>query len=211
MNTPAIDVAALPRQTAFKFATVILVIVNCAAILVALFAPQTPQDMMVPWLKPFNMLVSALTAAGLVMVWFRKSFGLYLTASVTILSLIVGLMTGVHLIILLVSLGVFALYIFTLHSGGPYSMWRQMFGGVGQMRRGMPYGMPGAPPPPPPNVVTRAPAPPPPPVATARTAASPAANKDPFETLKQLASLRDAGVLSAAEFDAKKAELLKQI
>ena len=42
-------------------------------------------------------------------------------------------------------------------------------------------------------------------------AVAPAPHLDPFEQIKKLALLRDAGVLTAAEFDAKKAELLKRL
>ena len=36
-------------------------------------------------------------------------------------------------------------------------------------------------------------------------------HQDPVEQIKKLAGLRDAGVLSDAEFDAKKAELLAKV
>lgn len=41
--------------------------------------------------------------------------------------------------------------------------------------------------------------------------AAPAPTQDPIAMLKQLGELKAAGVLTDAEFDAKKAELLKQI
>ena len=42
-------------------------------------------------------------------------------------------------------------------------------------------------------------------------AAGGAAASDPFEQLRQLSELRDAGVLTEEEFDAKKADLLRRI
>jgi hypothetical protein len=41
-------------------------------------------------------------------------------------------------------------------------------------------------------------------------AAAPRAT-DPFEALQKLASLRDAGILSSAEFEAKKQDILKRL
>jgi hypothetical protein len=43
----------------------------------------------------------------------------------------------------------------------------------------------------------------------AQAAAPPAT--DPFEALQKLASLRDAGIVSAEEFEAKRQELLKRL
>ena len=47
-------------------------------------------------------------------------------------------------------------------------------------------------------------------VAAAQAQAAPPAATDPFEALQKLASLRDAGILSPEEFEAKKQELLKR-
>lgn len=72
-----------------------------------------------------------------------------------------------------------------------------------------------APPPPayaPPNYAQPTYAPPPPAAAPApEPVAAPAPAQDPIALLKQLGELKAAGVLTDAEFDAKKAELLKQI
>jgi hypothetical protein len=54
---------------------------------------------------------------------------------------------------------------------------------------------------PPPQYYEPAPPPPPPPPA-------PAAAPDPIAQLKQLAELRDQGILTDAEFDAQKAKIL---
>lgn len=54
-------------------------------------------------------------------------------------------------------------------------------------------------------------APPPPPTAIAETGAAPAEARDPIALLKQLGELKAAGVLTDEEFEAKKAELLRQI
>jgi predicted Zn-dependent peptidase len=42
-------------------------------------------------------------------------------------------------------------------------------------------------------------------------APAPAAQPDVFEQLRKLAELRDAGIVTAEEFDAKKAELLSRL
>lgn len=47
--------------------------------------------------------------------------------------------------------------------------------------------------------------------ASAPAAPAPAAASDPLEQLTQLGKLRDAGVVTEAEFAAKKAELLRRI
>ncbi len=47
--------------------------------------------------------------------------------------------------------------------------------------------------------------------AAMRQAMGNTAKEDPTERLKKLAELRDSGVIDAAEFDAKKAEILKEI
>jgi putative oligomerization/nucleic acid binding protein len=41
--------------------------------------------------------------------------------------------------------------------------------------------------------------------------ASPAPTEDPLAQLEKLASLRDRGIISADEFDQKKAELMERI
>ena len=73
-------------------------------------------------------------------------------------------------------------------------------------------------PPPPPPAPTPAPTPPPaaapPPVVAAPPPVPPHEEDDPDEIMdqiKRLAELRDAGALTSAEFDAKKAELLARI
>lgn len=48
-------------------------------------------------------------------------------------------------------------------------------------------------------------------VTAATTAATVAAERDPIELLAQLARLRDKGVITSAEFEAKKSQLLRRI
>ena len=45
----------------------------------------------------------------------------------------------------------------------------------------------------------------------AKPGGAPAADLTPIQQLERLAQLRDAGVLTSEEFDAKKAEILKRI
>lgn len=197
MNT-AVEPANAPRPPAFKLATIVLVIINLFGIVLGLISPQTAQDMMVPWLRSFNMIACGVTASGLLMMWFRRGSGLYLMLGAQMLAAVVALMTGTHWIVLLIGLGVLVLYVFTLHVGGAYSMWRQMFGGVGLLRRNALPAVPNRPAPPRPS-------------APASAGAPAGATGSAVERLRQLASLRDAGAITAAEFEAKKTELLKQI
>jgi hypothetical protein len=172
--------------------------------------------MMVPWARTANMLICAVTASAMMMIWYRKSWGVYLLLTAQVCGLLVGAITGTHWILLLVGLALVLAYYSTLFAGGAYSIWRQMFGGVGQLRRGTPYGMQPAPPPMPPRAAA-APRPAAPVAAPAvAPAVTPAASKvpprtDALETITKLATLRDAGLITPQEFDAKKAELLKQI
>jgi len=71
--------------------------------------------------------------------------------------------------------------------------------------QGMPQYAPQYAPPPPPPAPAPAPAPAPQPVTAA------AQTQDPVAMLKQLGELKDAGVLTEDEFQAKKADLLRQI
>jgi hypothetical protein len=65
--------------------------------------------------------------------------------------------------------------------------------------------------PPPAAQAQRAPASMPPSVPPTAPPAVRPASDDPVEQIRKLAALRDAGVLTPAEFDAKKAELLGRL
>lgn len=221
MLTQETAVNELPKPQVFTAVTVCIALLNLISIAQYALAPESPMDMVAPTVRPVSIALGVLSITGLSAAWLRYSWGVYLVAGSMIAAELGILSAGVATPVLVIVPALAGLYLWSLHVGGAHSMWRQLSGTVGQNAPGMAYGiqptMPprrpatkGAPPPapaPPPTSRPTTAAPAPPGAATPGIATS----SDPLERLKRLAAIRDAGVITPQEFDAKKAELLKQL
>lgn len=167
------------------------------------------------WVPTVSLVSTATLIVSLLLLWMRQGWAFFVICGLTALNVILGLQLGVSLVLIAIGPALLGMLFWTLHVGGVASMWRQMFGQPHVATRGMAYGFqpampPAAAPAPPPAAAPQAAAPPPPrPAAPAESAAQ--ASVLAFEQIKKLAALRDAGVLTQAEFDTKKAELLKRL
>lgn len=207
MMNPTIPLADIPRQPVFKAVTVGLLVLYVIGLVIALVTQPGPQDMMVPWLRPVGMMQLLLSAACLILVWFRQGWAFYITCGLVLFDILLGLSLGRPWPLLLVSPVLFGLYLWALHVGGTHSMWRQMFGAAAQAGPGVAYGFQPARPPQA-NRPASVSAPPPAPLAPPPSIVA-HSSMDAAEKLKRLGALRDAGVITPQEFDTKKADLLR--
>ena len=210
--------AEMPRSPVFNAVTAGLLLVSVLWVMLTIATPESPVDMMVPWLRTANLAQALLGAACVALIWNRKGWAFYVWVGLVMLGVLIGLLLHYAIPFLLIGPGLLVIYLWALHDGGVHSMWRQMFGAPGMPGRGMAYGpgpampppLPGAARPPMPPAPPRASAPPPP-TAPMPPVAPQAAALDPLEALKRLGTLRDSGALTEAEFAAKKAEILKRL
>ena len=197
----------MPRTPAFNAVSAGLLLLGLLLTGLILATPQTPQDMMVPWVRPVLLLQYLVGSACVVLVWFRQGWAFYIYVGVLLAGVLLALIIGLPWPLLLVTPVLLVLYLWALHSGGPYSMWRQMFGSTVQPRRSMVHATPAAMPPSLPPGAQKAAQ-----VAPAVAKPAPAVEPtDPLQALQRLGELRDRGVITAEEFAAKKSELLKRL
>ena len=209
--TPGENTNTLPRPPLFKAIVLGLIAFSLLGTIVTTMSRATTPYMGPSWMPALEWLFAGGANVGLVSLWFRRGWAFYLLCGLALIKVafifaIAG-MAGIPII--LIEAVCLALLVFGLHSGGAGSMWRQMFGSGASFNAGSgAYGFSPALPPQmhvPPAAAAPLPVPPAPapPVA--------AASVDAFEQIKRLAALRDAGVLTTAEFDAKKIEMLRRL
>jgi hypothetical protein len=215
-----------PRSPVFNAVSAGLLLYSMAMAFLILATPQSPADMMVPWMRPVTLLQFLVGAACVTLVWHRVGWAFYVWVGLVMFGVLFGLMLRYPLPMLCIGPALLGIYLWALHSGSP-SMWVQMYGRPGLAGRGRALGMAPAMPP------THAPIAPagtvPPPMPPAGAAAAPIAAAarpmtaplplaalppqplDPLDALKRLGTLRESGAITDAEFAAKKAEILTRL
>lgn len=215
MNTPLMTLpgARPPRQPAFNAA--VFIWMGFIAVFFFIGLATFPQQFYsasllgLGWYPLYAMVNSIVAFLALLLIWSRQKWAFYLLCAQIAMGSLMVLTLPMSKDQALIGPVFLVALTWAMHVGGSASMWHQMFGS--SLLPGFGLRMAPIRPAMPPNAA-------PPPVATPpRAAASPratpptAAGVDPFEQLRQLATLRDSGAITAEEFDRKKSEILKRV